>query len=312
MECFSTKMKYYFLLQYERLKRFITYSGINFFLAIIIAIVGFILLSHLIFGKINYAEYVYAASCIFFVNLLGKHDRNNFLKTIYTKSNYRKIRLIENSLAAIPFVLFLVYNQNYLTAICLLVLAVIFSFFNTLKRIYYAFPTPFYKRPFEFIAGFRKFFWLFLLSYILTIIAIEVDNFNLGIFAILITAFTCVGFYNKSEPSFFVWIYNTTPTGFLKQKSVTAIFFYSLLCLPIVITLIIFNLNYWYITLIFYFIGNLYVLVSLLGKYAYFPSEINVIQGFAIGFSIAFPPLLVIIIPIFYSKSKQKLSAFLK
>ncbi len=305
-------MKYYFLLQYERFKRFTTDSGINFLLAIIIAVIGFILLSHLVFGKINLAEYVYSALCIFFINLLGKEDRNNFLKTIYNRSSYRKIRLIENNIVAFPFLLFLIYMQFYLIALGLIILVGIFSLLNTIKGFNYAFPTPFFKRPFEFIIGFRRFFGLFLFSYILTIIAIQVDNFNLGIFALLITIFTCVGFYNKSETAFYVWIYNLNSIEFLKQKMVAALLFYSMLSFPIVISLIIFNLDNWLFTFVFFLIGILYVLLSLLGKYAYFPSEINVIQGFAIGFTIIFPPLLLIIIPIFYGKSKQQLSFFLK
>lgn len=305
-------MKYYFLLQYERFKRFTTDSGINFLLAIIIAVIGFIILSHLIFGKINLAAYVYSASCVFFVNLLGKEDRNNFLKTIYNKSNYRKIRLIENNVVAFPFLLFLIYMQLYWIGFVLIVLVSIFSLFNSVKGFNYAFPTPFFNRPFEFIIGFRRFFGLFLLSYILTIITIQVENFNLGIFALLITIFTCVGFYNKSETAFFVWIYNLNATQFLKQKMVAALLFYSLLSFPIVISLIIFNPDNWYFTFVFYLVGILYIFLSLLGKYAYFPSEINVIQGFAIGFTIIFPPLILIIIPIFYSKSKQKLNFFLK
>ena len=41
-------------------------------------------------------------------------------------------------------------------------------------------PTPFSKKPFEFSTGFRRSFFMFPIAYILTFIAIRVDNFNLA------------------------------------------------------------------------------------------------------------------------------------
>jgi hypothetical protein len=41
---------------------------------------------------------------------------------------------------------------------------------------------PFYKYPFEFTVGFRTNYFMFFITYFLAIMAIHVDNFNLGIF----------------------------------------------------------------------------------------------------------------------------------
>lgn len=305
-------MKYYFYLQYQRLKRVTTDSGIHFITAIAIACFGFILFSTMVFGKIRYAEYIYSVIGIFLVNLLGKKERNFFLRYTFSKNNYHKIRIAENLVCIFPFVSFLIFKQFYIPALILLLLATVFSFFNSFKKTNFYFPTPFFKRPFEFVVGFRNLFWLFLISYLLTVFAIVYNNFNLGVFALLINAFSCVSFYTKTEHPFFVWVYKYNSASFLRQKIITGIIYYSLLILPIIIALLIFKIEYWHIILLCFVIGYLYVALSLLGKYAYYPTENNLIQGFAIGFSMAFPPLLLILIPVFYNKSKQKLKFYLR
>jgi len=54
-------------------------------------------------------------------------------------------------------------------------------------------------------------------------------------------------------------------------------------------------------------VGILFVITALLGKYAYFPSEINIIPGFTIAISIFFPPFLLVSLPYFYFKAVKNL-----
>ncbi|MBK7030860.1 MAG: hypothetical protein IPH45_17355 [Bacteroidales bacterium] len=58
-----------------------------------------------------------------------------------------------------------------------------FSFTTHNSRWNFTIPTPFSKHPFEFAVGFRKTFLAWLFAYFLTIMAISVGNFNLGVFS---------------------------------------------------------------------------------------------------------------------------------
>lgn len=305
-------MNYYLLLQYKRLSRFLKESGLSPYLGILILFTLFIILSHKIFQKIQYAEYIYPIIGLSVINFLGNIKRNKFLKSCFTIANYRKIRVIENFIATIPFALFLLYEQKYALTLGFIIVGIILSFFNKVNRFNFVLPTPFYKHPFEFVVGFRKTYLLFLISYTLAFISILVDNFNLGIFALIITFLTCLNFYTKPEPLFYVWCHSSNSKNYLKTKIKTAFIYSFYLSFPILVPLTLFNFDKTYFVLIFEALGMLYVITSLLAKYAYYPSEFNLIQGFVLAISILFPPVLLIVIPRLYSRARQNLSMILK
>ncbi len=60
---------------------------------------------------------------------------------------------------------------------------------------------------------------MFFIAYVLAIIAVKVDNFNLGIFALVLIFLTIFGYYLKPENEYFIWVYNCTPTKFLIEKN---------------------------------------------------------------------------------------------
>ena len=218
----------------------------------------------------------------------------------------------ENGLIALPFFTFLIYKNEFIIGLSFLLTALLLSFFNASSPSAIAIPTPFYKRPFEFTIGFRKTFLVFIGAYALAIIAVNVGNFNLGIVALLMTFLSCTSFYSQPEPQFYVWIHSQNPTNFLQQKLKTASLFSTALSLPIAILLAAFNFNNAHFVFIFEIIGVFYVINSLLGKYAYYPSAININKAFIIAASIFFPPLMLLTIPFFYKKSKQELNSLLK
>ena len=63
--------------------------------------------------------------------------------------------------------------------------------------------------------------------------------------------------------------------------------------------------------LIFFLIGLLFLWTVILAKYSAYPGEMNLPEGMIIAFSIYFPPLLLAIIPFFYTKSIRKLKYIL-
>jgi hypothetical protein len=305
-------MKYYFSLQFKRLYRLIEENGINPYLVYSALVFLFVLLSELLFQKTLYAGYIYLVLASGLINNLGNRKRNEFLKNCFSVVMYKRIRAIENLLMATPFFIFLLYKKLFVLAIAVYAIAAGLSLLNKLNRGNVTIPTPFYKKPFEFTVGFRKTFWIFLLAYILTIIAINQNNFYLAVFALMITFFVCIGFYAKPETVFYVWIYSDDTTAFLLKKVKTAIAYSFFLSMPILIFLFIFFPENALIILIAEAVGIFLVITSLLGKYAYFPSEVNLIPGFFIALSIVLPPLLLVILPYFYFKSKKNISSILK
>jgi len=304
-------MKFYFTLQYQRFSRIVQDAGMNPYIGFLISIAVFVVFTYSTFLKIPYPQYVYSVIALGVINILGKSKRNEFLKNAYSVTNYKKIRGLENLFLILPFVISLMLYQHYLIGLGVLLIALLLSFYNKINSFQFVIPTPFYKHPFEFVIGFRKTFFMFFIAYTLSIISISVGNFNLGIFALLVVFFTSLNYYTKPEPFHYVWVHKANAVAFLKTKIKLAILQSLLLSAPIVVLLIVFNLDKTHFVLLFELVGILYVLTALLGKYAYYPSEVNLVQGFTIMFSILFPPLLLIIIPVFYNQAKQRLTPIL-
>jgi len=140
-------------------------------------------------------------------------------------------------------------------------------------------PTPFKKLPFEPIVGFRKTFLVLLGILFLIIKAIQVGNYNLGIVSYGATFLTMMSYYSKPEPKFFVWIFDRTSKIFLRSKLFQCLFAAA--------------------SIIF-------------AKYSAYPSEMSILEGLLYAVGLSFPPLLLIIIPIFYKKSLRNLNPILE
>lgn len=304
-------MRFYFVIQYKRIIRILKEAGLNPFLAFCGIAIVFVLISEGFFHNVKYAKYIYPFFFLTFINSFGSIERNEFSKNIFSVADYKKIRLLENCIISIPFFIFLVYKQEYIIAFSSFLIGAILSFFNKVNTFSFAIPTPFYKQPFEFIVGFRRTFWMFILGYILTCIAISVDNFNLGIFALIITFLTSMLFYFKPEPIFFVWIYSANSIKFLWKKIKMACLHSTVLSLPIFLLLVLFFPDKAFIVIIFEIIGILFIVMSILGKYVSYPDDINPTVGFTLGLTLFFPPLILLIIPYFYFQSKQNLQSIL-
>jgi len=172
-------------------------------------------------------------------------------------------------------------------------------------------PTPFSKRPFEFSTGFRRTLYLFPMAYVLAFIAINVDNFNLGVFSFLLIFLTTLGFYSKPEQEYYVWVHAETPGKFLKNKILHASKNAAFLTAPILISMLIFYPSEVALILGFFLIGLLFLWTIILAKYSSYPEEMNLPEGMIVAFSLFFPPLLLAVIPFFYLKSVNKLKFLL-
>ena len=304
-------MKDYFNLQLVMTNRKIKEAGINPVLGYLLALSTFVLLSEYIFQKTEFAKYAFILTCLSLQLKLSEKNRTDFLLSTFGVKVKNKIRILENTTACIPFVSILVYKTFLFEAGILFLCSIIFSLTSFHNNINLTIPTPFSKRPFEFSTGFRKTFVIFLLAYILTVFAIRVDNLNLGIFSFLLVFLTSLSYYSKPEHEYYVWVHAETPLSFLKNKVFNASKNITLLTAPIIISLVLFYPTEVEMILLFFLIGLLFLWTIILAKYSAYPSEMNLPEGVLIAFSLSFPPLLLAIIPFFYTKSINKLKILL-
>ncbi len=305
-------MKFYFTLQAKMFYRTIKDLEIHPLLALLAVIGFFIGGSYVLFLKIGYPHYWYGAIAISLAYLMGGKERTEFLKNLFTREKFRLIRLCENLLVVLPFILYLLYERHLVVPGCVLAAAALLSFYNNVGQSFFSIPTPFYRWPFEFTTGFRRFFWVFVLIYILTGAAISVDNVNLGIFVLLLCFVFCQYFYFKVEPHFFVWVHAQTPRDFVRGKMKVAAIYGLIMGLPLAVLLAAFYPESAHWIALALLVGIVYCLMGAAAKYAYYPDELPVFHQVIVGVGLFVPPLALLLIPYFYSLSVKSLKAYLK
>ena len=310
----GNKMKEYFKLQYLMIRRKLSDDSrpiVGYLLALFISLVFVGVSVLLLSSKSIYAPYIYAFASLFFISKLSEIRRNDFLKICFGNELYRKVRILENLIVILPFVIFFIYKQHFYLTIFLIAITVLMALLSFKATYDITIPTPFYKKPFEFTVGFRNSFFMFFIGYGLAIIAVKADNFNLGVFALGLIFLTTLSYYLKPENEYFVWSYSCRPAKFLFIKIKTALLFSFYLCLPILILLSVFYFEHISVLLACTFLMFLYLTTFILAKYSAYPEEIGITQAimYAIGL---FPPMLVVIIPLFASQSVNKLKEYLK
>lgn len=286
-------------------------AGLNPVLGYLFGITACILLTEYVFLKTAFAKYLVILICISFQFKLSEKNRTDFLLLTFGDKINTTIRIFENLIIAVPFIAILTYKSFILEAIALILCSIMFALFSFHASFTFKIPTPFSKKPFEFSTGFRKTFFIFPLAYTLTVVAVYVDNLNLGIFALSLIFLTTLSYYAKPEHEYYVWVYAATPKMFLKNKVLNASKNATLLTAPILITLLTFYTAELELIVVFYLIGHLFLWTIILAKYSAYPGEMNLPEGVVIALSLYFPPLLLAIIPFFYIKSINKLKFLL-
>lgn len=287
-------------------------AGFEPLLAYLILTVGFVVLSIYLFSKTEFAQYIYMLSALTLIGKLSETRRTGLLKICFDDAKLKKIRVTENLVCLLPFLIFLLYKQLFLSAVLLFVLTTILALLNFRTTLNFTLWTPFSKRPFEFSTGFRNTFYLLFFAYVLTVIAVSANNFNLGIFAMLLVFVTTLSYYTKPENEYYVWTYNVNPRHFLFSKIKTAIQYSSILSLPIALVLTIFFYPNIGILLLSFLIGLAFIVSVIVSKYSAYPNEMSITQGIVLALCIWFPPVLVVIIPYLFKKSENRLSSLLK
>jgi hypothetical protein len=305
-------MKEYFLLQFKMLNRKMIDFGLPLLIGYALLLFVFVLLSNYLFGKTEFAVYAYGLIAFSFVSILSEPRRNDFLKSVYNKYNYKKLRILENILYCLPFTLFLIYKKQFIFSIIINFFVVLITLFNFSTNLNITIPTPFSKKPFEFTVGFRKTFYVFPIAYFLTYISVSVGNFNLGVFSMLLVGLVCMFYYSKPENECYVWNFNLSSKEFLIKKTKSCVINFTLLSLPILVTLSSFFLNEVGLLILIYLMCVAYLIVMIVAKYSAYPNDVNISQGVLITLCFMFPPMLIVVIPLFYSQSIKKLNKILE
>jgi hypothetical protein len=216
-------MKDYFYLQYIMTNRKIKEAGLPPLLGYLFVLIAFVLLSAYVFQKTDFAKYLVILISLSSIFKLSENTRADFLLSTFGDKIKMQIRILENSILCLPFVLLLLYKSCFLEASMLFLCSLLLSLFTLQSAFHFTIPTPFSNNPFEFSTGFRKSFFLFPIAYALTFMAIKVDNFNLGLFSMLLIFLIAMSYYPTPENEFFVWVHADSPRSFLKKKMMVVI-----------------------------------------------------------------------------------------
>lgn len=294
-----------------RLLRKIRNFGLPPYPALVLMSLLFLGLAEVLFRELVWAGYgiVFLVSAI----LLGFSpvSREEFLLLLLGNRRLRQLRLMENLLISFPFLLVLTIHHAHKESILLLLLSSALSAIKLKTNYSIVIPAPFPPQVFEFRSGFRKTFFLLPLFILLAPIAVISDNFNLGLLGMGLTTLVILGYYQKPEGEFLVWVHADHPASFLAKKIRLA-----LLCscfvlfIPSLILLIFFPTQLSSL-LSFYALSLIFICTIIFIKYAAFPSEANLPEFLLLGLCLYFPPALFAVIPFFFFKSIRNLKPLL-
>ena len=305
-------MRWYFGLQFRLLGRKIREFGLNPTVAYILGTIGFYGLSIYLFYRTTFAVYIYVLIFLGCLVNFRNYNKDQFLQNTFNNRRYLAIRITENGILALPFLLFLLLKSEFMAASILILFTGVMTLWTSKRSLFRSLPTPFSDYPFEFAVGFRKTFILLLGIYALLVVALLVDNSNLGLFTLAVLPFICMAYYTEPEPLYYVWIFSVDPVSFVKKKVWIALMYLSLLMAPSALTLLIVYPQHVQLILVIYLLGLLYLTLIILVKYTAFPNVINIPQGFLTALALVFPPLLLFWIPWYYLKSTQNLKSYLR
>lgn len=301
-------LKPYFQLQRMRLHRWMKEAGIPVWLGYLLGTALFLAVSFYLFDRTAYAAYGYTLLAIQGCLALGETNRTTFLKIQYEEGIFAWLRRLENSLVVLPFFLFLIIKGSFLLAGFLLVFAFLLAGWPVGQRGNWVLPTPFSHRPFEFMVGFRRTWYLLLLAYGLVGIGVWVGNFNLGVVAIFFLFLLFLGYYTWQEPVIYVWYHPSSPAAFLQKKAKEAWMHSSMVVFPPAALLFFFFPDNLYWILLVLLTGYLLLGTVLLAKYAAYPAPIGLKQGIILALGLYPPVLLILVAFYFYKVAKKQLN----
>ena len=283
---------------------------VNYLHALLFLII-FIAVSIILFHKTDYGSVIYVLISLNFTMLLDDIKRNDFLKNCFGTPQYVIIRLIENLIISLPFIVFLLFKSEFYLVLFLLLASCSIAVISVRLKYSLVIPTPFYKKPFEFTIGFRNTFLIFIIAYALVGIAIKWDNPNIGFFSLILIFITIIGFCRTPEDEYFIWIHSHSPIQFIIEKLKTAFVYTLFLCLPVLIFMSVYYIENIGLMLLFTALGYAFLTANILAKYSAYPLDIDIKQSTLLIICLIIPFMLLVIIPVFAKQAINKLNEYL-
>lgn len=303
-------MLVYFQLQLKLFVRIFKSSGFPIWATPIFIILLIGLMASLLDRYAVWSAYLIGLVAIQVLFLLNEQRRNDFLQNIYNKKRYYAIRTLENTVVAFPFCCVLIIYKQWLVASILLIAVLLLTLFKTSLIQGRAIPTPFTKKPFEHILGFRNNWLLIALLYSVTLIATYVGNLNLGIFALVVLGLVCTSFYFFVEDEFTLSQYSKKANQFLYAKIKRAIVQSYALLFPAAVALTLrFKTDALWMELLVALFVLLIVAFVICLKYAAYPRTISLPEMTVFALCCVFYPLIIAILPYYYIKAVNNLQS---
>lgn len=129
---------------------------------------------------------------------------------------------------------------------------------------------------------------------------------------ILINTLIFSGFYQICEPRNVIEINKQKPDKFLLKKITSNLVIFATIQLPVIILFLMFNYQYFAIVFIVFGIGILFIILSILLKYALYSPNANLSgNSIILGIAIILLPILFFMLLIYYFKAKNNLKHYL-
>lgn len=302
---------YHFRLQAIRLHRMVRSMGLHPLLNYSLFLAMFVGASATLFTRDSRFPIAYSLIALLLLSMQSKPAYNDWLNQLYSRGDFCRIRLLENLLIAIPFILALVISQHIYFGMGLLLAAALMAI-NTKRRSWnIVLPTPFYRHPFEFTAGFRFSAILVLSGYYLVYISVYHANIGIGIFVIYSLGVLAALYHSYPEDPQYVWNFSCTAAKFLRYKLLTAWGYTLLLMLPALLALSLAYPNQIARLMGVCALGLAVATAGVLSKYTTFPHELSLKEGLPFGAALVFPPLLLFVLPYFYLRAHRQLGELL-
>ncbi|MGB0424569.1 MAG: hypothetical protein ACPGED_09605 [Flavobacteriales bacterium] len=263
-----------------------------------------------------YSIYAWLPFVILFLYLapllkLSSIGRNQFLKKLFN-SEYRKVRVLENMVLALPFALALALSAQFYLVVFPFAMAALAALFTVKLPSGLIFPTPFSSTPFEFMIGFRKRWYGFLLVMVALAMAWQLENVNFAFFAQGIAMFLAMMNYFEPENAHYIWMHRCSPEQFLLKKIRQGLLHAQyasilvLLCFGALFPKLIF------VAILIQFIASVYLIAVILAKYVAYPRELSFPEGSKLAIAFWFPPFLLYLIPFWFKQAAKNLQTLLK
>lgn len=259
----------------------------------------------------SWGPYVYLLLMVYLGQLLGRPVRRHAIRQWSGPGYYWRIRLWEQLLLSLPFVLVLLIFKDWWFG----PMAVLLSLFSLWTPPVFqgrlSLNLPFGKKPFEYTTGLRKHIWLLLVVLFFVVTGFVVANPGLSVFGFTILMLLPMGWVGQIEPVTYLWQHCQTPAAFLWQKWLTGLEHLCYLGLPLAVFLGVMLPEMSLAIAVVFVVGVGAQSAVLLAKYASYPRDIDFVHAILVATGIVFLPVLVVVLPFLGRKALANLKQYL-